>query len=290
MPCCVAIIKYQQCQHSNLFKLGCTVGCTELCLEPCQQVLVKTHYLWSCEDCHQREYNKAEDARCLQWIDRTSEVSRQVASPNHQLLLDVLNSRELLEDRLCEKARVSQTEEIQWVAEWTLEYGLMLYDVVYKRLWDPRMAAARIKQLRALRLWDLVVVKDVLRNSKELEASQSHNSYCFIRDNLIEQRQTRRQSLRPPMPNRPPPPLFHEEKKPAPESNSSMGTDMTDSDESMGTEEGDQQTRGRKETPPPPVTNSSFQTSSLTEMDLDQTTEQDNEAGHESDGAAIDFD
>ncbi|KAM0561869.1 hypothetical protein ACHAPJ_003040 [Fusarium lateritium] len=290
MPCCVAIIQYQQCGHSNLFKLGCTVGCKELCLEPCQQVLVTTNYLWSCEDCHQREYNKAEDTRCLKWTDRSAEVSQQVAPPNQQLLLDVLRSRELLEDKLCEKARVSQTEEIQWVAEWTLEYGLMLYDVIYKRIWDPRMAAARLQQLRGLRLWDLVVVKDALRDSKDLYASQSHESYWIITDNLIEQRQERRQSPRPPTPDRPPPPLFHEEKKSVPDSNSNMDTDMTDSDDSMGTEQDDQEASEREETPPPPVRASSVQTNYLTDMDMDQTTEQVIEAGHESDNAAIDFD
>jgi hypothetical protein len=93
---------------------------------------------------------------------------------------DLIRDRETSEDEVCERQRVQCIEEIQWVAEWTHEYGLMLYEVLFKKTWDPRRAAARIRQLRDLRLWDLLVIKDALRNPKVLFEEQSNETYWYI--------------------------------------------------------------------------------------------------------------
>ncbi|KAF5007809.1 hypothetical protein FDECE_5892 [Fusarium decemcellulare] len=208
MPCCIAVIQYLQCRHSNLFKIGCTSQCEGLCPPSQQQTLLISHYLWSCEDCHQRYFNRAEDDRCNRWANRSMSLASQYSLSNRQYLLDLLRTRELYEDRRSEMARVAQVEEIQWVAEWTLEYGLMIFDVLYKRAWVPEKAADRIVQLRDLRLWDLVVVKDALRDRKELMLTQSHESFWIVRGSLLDQQKHRKQAWRPPIQNRPPPPLF----------------------------------------------------------------------------------
>ena len=86
-----------------------------------------------------------------------------------------------------EAKRVNAIEELQWVIEWTYEYGLMLYRVLIMRNWVPHVAAARIKQLRDLRPWDLMVVKDGLRDSKQLFQDQ-HNEVYWSISGKIKQR------------------------------------------------------------------------------------------------------
>jgi hypothetical protein len=92
----------------------------------------------------------------------------------------VLQSRECLDNAFRDNARAMKLEEIQWVAEWTYEYGLMLYDVTVAGKWNRRKAVRRIDQLRTLRLWDLVVIKDGLRCSKELFEEQPEETYWTI--------------------------------------------------------------------------------------------------------------
>ncbi|KAF4457723.1 hypothetical protein F53441_417 [Fusarium austroafricanum] len=219
MPCCIAIIQFQQCLHSTLFKLGCTAGCKELCPPSSQQALVITSYLWLCEDCQEREANRDIDVRIEKWENRALEIPSEYPPVVRNASRWLLRYREAHEERLCEKLRVMQAEELQWVAEWTLEYGLMLWDVMFAKQWDPRRAARRIHQLRELRVWDLVVLKDGIRSSKELFEDQSHEAYWTISEQFAEQHQIRRhkkQQLPPPRP--PAPPLFpRKEKTPEPE-------------------------------------------------------------------------
>ncbi|KAH6987763.1 hypothetical protein BKA56DRAFT_669369 [Ilyonectria sp. MPI-CAGE-AT-0026] len=189
MPCCIAIIHFAQCSHSTLFKLGCTAHCDALCPAADQRTLVVTRYLWSCEDCHMRQWLANDDLRSAAWTARTEalEEDRGLPVEARAVLFDMLRCREQYEDNRLETARQLQVEEIQWVAEWTLEYGLMVWDALYERRYGPRAARRRIKQLRALRLWDLVVTRDALRGGKELRQEQVSRSTWIGAENRSPQ-------------------------------------------------------------------------------------------------------
>ncbi|KAF5026542.1 hypothetical protein F66182_1402 [Fusarium sp. NRRL 66182] len=233
MPCCVAIIQFQQCQHSNLFKVGCTNNCDGLCPSSDQQTLVITNYLWFCEECHLRDCIKAGDARSTKWAARSADIAKANPQKDYRIQAYMLEHLEFLDNALCERKNASKIEEIQWVAEWTYEYGLMLYDVLYKHAWDLQAAAARIARLRDLRLWDLVVVQDALRSSRDLLDSQSHESYWTIKDNFDEQR-LGWTFFSPERPDRPPPPLFPDEEKLSSENQPGQELDKPVTDEDMG--------------------------------------------------------
>ncbi|KAF4981008.1 hypothetical protein FZEAL_3123 [Fusarium zealandicum] len=199
--------------QSTIFKLGCTANCEGLCPVESQANLLTARYLWSCEDCHQRNFVKLEEERCKAYGKRIKAAKEEEGGLRVQQLA-IMRAKEKREDKKCEAARVAQVEEIQWVAEWTLEYGLMVYDVGFKQTWSPELAAARVKELRDLRLWDFVVVRDLLRGPEELMRTQSHASYWIVHASLLRQRK-KRHLARPPLSTRPPPPppppLFHDE-------------------------------------------------------------------------------
>ncbi|KAF9776629.1 hypothetical protein IL306_005175 [Fusarium sp. DS 682] len=213
MPCCIAIIRYEQCLHKLLFKVGCTQGCKELCPPSSQRVLVTSSYLWLCEDCHERESNKELVERYNKWAGLKRGIPSQYPPEQQTMLYLVLQNREFLDDAFRGNARAMKIEEIQWVAEWTYEYGLMLYDVLFGKIWDREMAAARIHELRNLRIWDLVVIKDGLRCSKELFEDQPHEAYWTISEQFAEQHYDRNLVFRLPQRRLPQPPLFSEKEK-----------------------------------------------------------------------------
>ncbi|KAF5588456.1 hypothetical protein FPANT_6607 [Fusarium pseudoanthophilum] len=210
MPCGIAIIRYEQCLHMLLFKVGCTQGCTELCPPSRQKVLVVTSYLWLCEDCHKRELNTELAQRDLEWTNLHRRIPQDYPSEQRNMLSIVLQSRECLDNAFRDSARAMKLEEIQWVAEWTYEYGLMLYDVTVARRWVRSRALRRIDQLRSLRVWDLVVIKDGLRCSKELFEDQPEETYWTISEQFAEQHYDRACEVQLPQPSRPQPPLFVE--------------------------------------------------------------------------------
>ncbi|KAM0240588.1 hypothetical protein ACHAPO_002489 [Fusarium lateritium] len=181
MPCCIGIIQFQRCRHSLLLKLGCTNHCEELCPPEMQVGLVSTNYLWLCEDCHERKTNIDLDDRCNKWADLMMDIPECDAQLRMHIE-DAVRAREEYEEVACEKSRVGCIEEIQWVVEWTYEYGIMLYDVLFKKMCEPRKAAARIDDLREMKMheWDLLVVKDALRSPKVLFEEQSNETYWFI--------------------------------------------------------------------------------------------------------------
>ncbi|KAJ4136150.1 hypothetical protein NW768_003758 [Fusarium equiseti] len=204
MPCCLGIIQFQRCQHSLLLKLGCTYGCTEFCPPEKQQTLVISKFLWLCEDCRERISNVELDERCNKWAlkkERLQEQGQEAWIPDTCKMEDT-------EQKLYEDNRVNAIEELQWVVEWTYEYGLMLYGVLIRKNWIPQVAAARIRQLRDLRPWDLMVVKDGLRDSKKLFEEQHNETYWSISDHFEEEFLRRRQLPRPPRRELPPVPLF----------------------------------------------------------------------------------
>ncbi|KAM0348041.1 hypothetical protein ACHAPU_004544 [Fusarium lateritium] len=210
MPCCIAIIQYQQCLHSHLYKVGCTRGCRELCPPEAQRCLVVTHHLWLCELCHEREANQDLDDRCNKWAEAVLDIPSSIRPNIRKHLVATVVARENFEDRLCEAKRVNRLEELQWVAEWTYEYGLMLFDVLFKRQWEPRRAMARIIKLRDLRVWDLVVMRDALRKSRELFESQDDSAYWTVIEQFAEHRQRMRKFKLPARQSPSSPPTFAE--------------------------------------------------------------------------------
>ncbi|KAH7192198.1 uncharacterized protein B0J16DRAFT_410933 [Fusarium flagelliforme] len=204
MPCCLGIIQFQRCQHALLLKLGCTHGCTEFCPPEKQQTLVISKFLWLCEDCRERISNVELDERCNKWALKKERLQEQ----GQEAWIPTISMMEDMEQKLCEDKRVNAIEELQWVVEWTYEYGLMLYGVLIRKNWIPQVAAARIRQLRDLRPWDLMVVKDGLRDSKKLFEEQHNETYWSISDQLEEEWLRRRQLPRPPRRELPPVPLF----------------------------------------------------------------------------------
>jgi hypothetical protein len=164
-----------------MFKLGCTDGCDALCEPPKQVALLLTKYLWMCEECHGRHCNKSEDERAAVWDKSFAAVKRNknLSLELQQQVMETMHQRERTEEKRLEPARMQQVEEIQWVSEWTLEYGSMLWDVLYEHQCSPEDAAKRIEELRGLRLWDLVVAKDVLRSTKELEADHDFTPWII---------------------------------------------------------------------------------------------------------------
>ena len=180
MPCCLGIIQFQRCQHAHLLKLGCTYGCTELCPPEKQQTLVISKFLWLCEDCRERISNVELDERCNKWALKKERLQEQGQGE----WIHTISMMEDMEFDLYEAKRVNAVEELQWVVEWTYEYGLMLYGVLIMRNWVPQAAAARIRRLRDLRPWDLMVVKDGLRDSKKLFEEQHNEVYWSISGKL----------------------------------------------------------------------------------------------------------
>ncbi|KAF5656246.1 hypothetical protein F25303_107 [Fusarium sp. NRRL 25303] len=250
MPCGVAIIRYEQCLHKLLFKVGCTQGCKELCPASRQRVLVVTSYLWLCEDCHEREFNTELAQRCCKWTDLQRAVPLDYPPEQQTMLSIVLQNRQCLDNAFRDSARAMKLEEIQWVAEWTYEYGLMLYDVTVAGRWDRSKAMRRIDQLRSLRLWDLVVIKDELRCSKELFEDQPEETYWTISEQFAEQHYDRASEGQLPESSRPQPPLFLEiENTHTPETKESAESpDMMDW---IQDGEGDDDEKPIAEQPPP---------------------------------------
>ncbi|KAI9149394.1 hypothetical protein HJFPF1_11446 [Paramyrothecium foliicola] len=182
MPCCIAIIHFLQCNHKTMFKLGCTKGCSALC-EPSQQAtLLVVKYLWRCDDCHNFHSSRHEDQRTRAWEDSMDEVhnDKSLTADTRLQVLETMHKRERLEEKRLESSRTQQVEEIQWVTEWTHEYGEMLWDVMYGHEWESDLAAKRVGELRALKLWDMVVVRDVLRTPAELEEQQDHTPWLIV--------------------------------------------------------------------------------------------------------------
>ncbi|RGP73035.1 hypothetical protein FSPOR_2411 [Fusarium sporotrichioides] len=233
MPCCISIIQFQRCRHSLLLKLGCNNHCEELCPPEKQIALVITNYLWLCEDCHERKANIELDERCNKWADQMMEIPE--CDPLLRIQMeDTIRARENSEDLACEHVRIECLEDIQWVIEWTHEYGLILYDVLFKKTWEPRMAAERILELRGVRKWELLVVEDALRSSKVLFEEQSNETYWFFSDQFVEQRLPREQLQQPPARSRPQVPLFpwkgKEDERQSSESSDTLSSEELDGD------------------------------------------------------------
>ncbi|KAI8714570.1 hypothetical protein NCS52_01177100 [Fusarium sp. LHS14.1] len=208
MPCCFAILTYAQCRHHNLFKIGCTAHCEDFCPPEKRKILVKTRYLWCCEQCHTRVNDNIDEEREDDWSVQIMRVCQQ---PGPQALIeariDGMRCREQFKQRRRDGALMSQVEEIQWVGEWTLEYGLVVFKSVHGSAWVKRKLQDRLEQLRDLRFWDFVVTHDALRGSKKLYKEQSHSAYWTAYHSILREH-IKRGGLRRPNRRLPPPPLF----------------------------------------------------------------------------------
>ncbi|KAH7152128.1 hypothetical protein B0J13DRAFT_256122 [Dactylonectria estremocensis] len=179
MPCCIAILHFVQCKHNSLIKLGCTDNCDSLCPGPSQRTILVTRYLWSCEDCANQRWIANDEVRSAAWtlqVDTLTDNPVKMPMDLRAQMVDTLHQRERFEDRRIEQERTQMQEEIQWVEEWTVEYGLMVWDIMYERAFEALAAKRRVRQLRSLLLWDLVVVRDALRGGKQLLREQAARS------------------------------------------------------------------------------------------------------------------
>lgn len=190
MPCAIAIIQYVQCEHSILYKLGCTENYESLCLPAQQETLLITKSLWSCEDCLTEAATAEENAKADDWDDRALQVAlaeeqwnsltpaaKATSAPGTIIRpfgFSTLRKRQEREEKAMEKRRETRVEETQRMADWTAQYGDVLWklsqDVYSGDSGDERLSEANslIKVLRASRPWDLVVVRDASRTDEEL--------------------------------------------------------------------------------------------------------------------------
>ncbi|KAJ4250725.1 hypothetical protein NW757_006926 [Fusarium falciforme] len=208
MPCCFAILTYAQCRHHNLFKIGCTADCEDFCPLEKRKVLVKTRYLWCCEQCHTRINDEIDEEREDDW---SVQIMRACQQPGPRALIetriDSMRRRELVKQRRRDRALMSQIEEIQWVGEWTLEYGLVVFKSVHGSAWVKHKLEDRVEQLRSLRFWDFIVTHDALRESKKLLKEQSHSAFWTVYRSIMLEHM-KNGGLRRPTRRLPPPPLF----------------------------------------------------------------------------------
>ncbi len=177
MPCGIAIIHYKQCKHNTLFKLDCTVGCDGLCPPENQETLLITKYMWRCEDCHYRQTRIEDLARQTKWETAANKVEdeivdeSQVAGPMAEVRaarVDGVRAREEYENESLALKRAAQMDEIDWVEQWTSQYGQLLWDLKYDPGVDVGLTDRRKGYLLSVKVWDLLVVKDATRSREVL--------------------------------------------------------------------------------------------------------------------------
>lgn len=84
---------------------------------------------------------------------------------HRERIIDGIRVREAFEEKhVYEPTRLKQVEEIQWVEDWTVQYGKLLWEVKHNREKDGIYTARRAKYLLDAKLWDLTVVRDVTRD------------------------------------------------------------------------------------------------------------------------------
>lgn len=180
MPCCIAILQFIQCRHNALFKIECTSTppCNSLCDLTEQETLLVTQYQWSCEECHTRKWTEREEKRTAVWDERVRKMedeeddSKELAE-HRERVIDGIRLREAYEEKyVFEPARLKQVEEIQWVEDWTIQYGKVLWEIKYNREKDKIFTARRKKYLLNAKVWDLTVLKDSSKQAAS-DASQA---------------------------------------------------------------------------------------------------------------------
>lgn len=170
MPCCLAIIQFSQCQHKQLWKLGCTSGCDSLCAPDEQKILILTRYQWRCESCQFFIQSQLCDERSFLCEERFQEIEddKTLDDVSRGAMIASALDREEVEDKRLELRRLHQIEEIQHAEAWTRRYGWLVWELAYGRMEDPGVIQGRLERLRRVRPWDLVAIKDATRSRKEL--------------------------------------------------------------------------------------------------------------------------
>lgn len=115
---------------------------------------------------------KAGDERCLAWAAQAREIAASNPLESRELLLTGMRARERQDERWADKVSSEKAEEIQWVADWTFDMAALAWEFLIAQERNPRSTMARIDKLRDMRLWDMVVVRDVLRDHDTLLEEQ----------------------------------------------------------------------------------------------------------------------
>lgn len=177
MPCSIAIIHYRQCKHNTLFKLDCTEGCDSLCPPEKQETLLITKYMWRCEDCHYRQTRIDDLARQAKWETAANKVEDEIVDESQTVgptaearaaRVDGVRAREEHENETLTLTRSAQMDEIDWVEQWTAQYGQLLWDLKYDAGVDVALTDRRKGYLLSVKVWDLLVVKDATRSKEVL--------------------------------------------------------------------------------------------------------------------------
>ena len=168
MPCCIAIVHFNRCRHHTLLKIQCTDGCEGLCPPEKQETLVMTKYMWRCEDCHYHHTHQEDLARELKWEDEVNRVedeifddTNQVAGPLAEaraMIVDAVRAREEYESETLTLKRGEQMDEIQWVEQWTSQYGHLLFELKYDPAVDRELTDRRKGYLLSVKVWGLLEI------------------------------------------------------------------------------------------------------------------------------------
>ncbi|CAH0017241.1 unnamed protein product [Clonostachys rhizophaga] len=187
MPCCFATLKFRQCGHSMLFKLGCSKSeCAEICPSKRRQFLLQTEYMWRCEDCVEFEYKQSSDLKASEWDTYYARIrSNRFLSPeNRESLTLTARNREIRQEAARDQRRSGCVEEIQRVVDWVEEYGGLVWDLVYGHKRDFEESKNRLQFLRAAKYWDLIVVLDYVRKARDPWDKENFPNWI---DNLIQE-------------------------------------------------------------------------------------------------------
>ncbi|KAG5914327.1 hypothetical protein E4U42_000542 [Claviceps africana] len=145
MPCCIAILKYRQCRHASLLKLGCTdneCGDGSICPPTSQRTLLLAYYTWSCDDCLTLRFT-AEDDVDYDVLNRSGPLSKfrqqvQHIQENKDLddgaqksMITALWMRDEHRNMMVLKRRMAQLEEAQRAEEWLSGYGSAVFGLAY---------------------------------------------------------------------------------------------------------------------------------------------------------------
>lgn len=136
--------------------------------------------MWRCEDCHYHQAHQEDLARELKWEDEVNRVedeifddTNQVAGPLAEaraMIVDAVRAREEYENETLTLKRGEQMDEVQWVEQWTWQYGRLLFELKYDPAVDRELTDGRKGYLLSVKVWDLLVMRDVTRTKDVLNA------------------------------------------------------------------------------------------------------------------------
>ncbi|CAH0005292.1 unnamed protein product [Clonostachys byssicola] len=170
MPCCFATLKFRQCGHAMLFKLGCSKPeCTEICPNKRRQFLLQTEYMWRCEDCVEFEYKQSSDLQASEWDTYYARLRSNplLSQESRDSITLTARNREVRQEATRDQRRSGCVEEVQRVVDWVEEYGGLVWDLVYGHKRDFDESKTRLQFLRAAKYWDLIVMFDYVRKARD---------------------------------------------------------------------------------------------------------------------------